>query len=159
MAVITLRKAGLKDSRRLWLWRNDKQVRLNSFSSRIVPYADHKVWFHKKLSDTKCCIWIGQYGGKPCGMVRFEFKTPKSGEIHISVKRALRSRGIGSALLEAGCRASAEQGAQKITAHVLEANPASKSIFEKNGFKTLRKKTVGGKPALLLGLRLTGKKK
>ena len=157
MTAVTLRKATWEDSRRLWRWRNEKQVRLNSFSTRQIPYETHKRWLKNTLENPATSIWIGKSSTRVCGMVRFNQQPRKTAEIHISVERALRGKGMGAALLGAACRLARRQGLRKLKAHVLVVNTASYRIFEKNGFQVAGKKKLAGKRAFLMTLSLARK--
>jgi UDP-2,4-diacetamido-2,4,6-trideoxy-beta-L-altropyranose hydrolase len=148
---VSLRKAQPKDCRRLWIWRNDAEVRNNSFSSQKVPYAQHKVWFQKKLTERIAMIFIGMLSGQPFGMIRLEFGSGgRTALVHVSVKSSARGRGLGAVLLEGGCQKALRKGVRKIEAFVLAANKASLRVFEKSSFKRIKKLKKNGRTAYFM---------
>ncbi len=150
MSSLRLRKARWTDCRRLWFWRNDQEVRHNSFSSAPVPYAQHQKWLAEKLAAPATFLWIGEQNGEPVGQVRMERRNRSKVELHLAVKRSLRGRGLGSQLLAAGCRAADRAGIRCIAAHVLVTNFASMKVFIQNDFCIKKNLTVSGKKTVYL---------
>ena len=154
---ISLRKAQAKDCRQLWLWRNNADVRRNSFSSRPVSYKRHQAWFQSKQADPRTSIYVGMCSGAAFGMIRLEFNPKNTAAVHLCVKSSARGRGLGAVLLKAGCQAAERRGVRRIEALVLEANGASLRVFEKNFFKPSKRLTHNGKRTVLLIRRVLNK--
>jgi len=153
---IYLRAAKIEDCRRLWFWRNDAEVRSNSFSGKPIQYAEHKVWFESKLNEPETVFLIGEYLDKPFGMVRLDiYKKNKAALLHISIRKAYRGRGLGSSLLAASCRKAKALGLRKIQAEILTKNKASLNIFKKNNFHISKKITNKQRKAVLVSRLLT----
>ncbi|MGV9263709.1 N-acetyltransferase family protein [Kitasatospora sp. NPDC003701] len=74
------------------------------------------------------------------GYIRVVPPTPLASNRHVrqiqglAVSSAARGRGVGRALVEAGCTAAREQGARRITLRVLGHNAPARRLYEACGF-------------------------
>jgi len=141
---LRLRPVRPEDSRLLWEWANDAEVRAASFSSAAIPWERHVGWFAEKLrasaipSEKGSVIFIGEDElGTPLGQIRFDAMMEVDGnwELDVSVASAARGRGLGSALIERGVQEFLRnhQGA-RVHAFVKPQNAASVKAFEDAGF-------------------------
>ena len=62
------RLANSKDLDLVFLWSNDRLVRINSFNKKKILYSKHNYWFKKNLR--KKNIFIFTRNKKPIGLVR-----------------------------------------------------------------------------------------
>ena len=53
-----LRRAGMADAETLFRWRNDPEVRENSFRTQPIPHEEHIAWLKAALRDAAQEIYI-----------------------------------------------------------------------------------------------------
>ena len=134
---LRLRKAQLSDCRRIWYWRNEKEVRKLSFQHQKIPYAQHQSWFKAKLSDSKSAILIAlNPSQEPIGQARLDRLNPRLAEAHIIVRKNFRNQGWGQILLSKTCQYGFRTlKFKKIRAQILSQNSRSLALFQSLGFK------------------------
>lgn len=132
---LRLRPARIDDCQLLLDWRNDPQVKANSFNSEKIELAGHQEWYKNKLKEETCLFFIAEDGkGIPVGQIRFD-KHAKDAEISISVAPTMVGRGIGTTITKLGCIALQKIWAGiSVFARVKHNNYASVLMFEKAGF-------------------------
>jgi UDP-2,4-diacetamido-2,4,6-trideoxy-beta-L-altropyranose hydrolase len=145
---IHLRPAREEDSRLLFEWASDPEVRASAFSSASISWEHHAQWFAAKMKDPDCRILIAEdERGKPIGQFRVDWRGPENGEIDVSVSRGCRGRGYGSKIVHLGVEAAFEgrsTDANVLHAYVKLENDASQRAFESAGFRSLGEKNVNG---------------
>lgn len=131
------RLAGRQDSELIWAWRNDWETRRASKTTAPIPFASHSLWYERVLSDRNRLLLIGESAtGDPIGNVRFDRDPTGDALVSIVVAPAARGRGSGRVLLQAACSQVSEiWPGTSLVADVAEDNPASRRIFEANGFR------------------------
>ena len=124
--VLNLRKATIADSKLLFDWVNDKDVRLNAIDKKTILWENHEIWYEKKLSSSEAHIFILELLGIAIGQVRYE---QKEGYwvIDYSLDAAYRGRGFGKFLLS---ESLTYFSGEKIKAYVLPQNIASSHVFK-----------------------------
>ena len=134
---IDLRRAEPQDCKRIWRWRNEKEVRKVSLHFQKIPFPAHKIWFEKRLESSENRMLIGVNGRKkPFGCVRLDHLRKGTAEIHIFLKKSSRGKGLGRVLLHQACRYGFQRlRLKKIIAHIKPDNPRSLRVFEKVGFE------------------------
>jgi len=92
---ITLRRVQEKDCEILWHWANEPRTRAVSFSSKVIPWEDHRRWFAERLHSEKCLFYMAtnQYG-VPLGQARIDIGR-SCPVISVSVDREFQSLGLG----------------------------------------------------------------
>jgi RimJ/RimL family protein N-acetyltransferase len=152
--LVRLREAREEDCRLLWEWTNDPEVRTASFSTAPVPWDDHRSWFHSKLADPSCLLYIATDGaGRPIGQVRFDVRGAAA-VVSTSLDRRRRGQGYGAAVIRLTSRALFEAApVEAIHAYVKEDNKASATVFAKAGYTNTGAALVHGQPALRFVLR------
>lgn len=145
-----LRRAREDDSKLLWEWANEPEVRLLSFSTGSVSWASHVKWFERKLNDPHCRIFIGEdVGDTPCGQVRFDWNEAGAAEVDVSLDKRKRGSGMGTKLLDAAAKKIFQESpVRMIHAYVKLENAKSLRAFEKAGFKKLGLDAVRGHRAV-----------
>lgn len=155
--IAALRSGGLRlrpvradDSRLLWDWANDPQVRAASFSPAAIPWEQHEAWFAGKMKNPDCRILIAEdERGNAIGQFRVDWRSAQDGEIDVSVSRECRGAGYGLRLIDLGATAAfAERHAERLHAFVKPENRASRHAFESAGFKSLGEEDVSGHRAV-----------
>lgn len=147
-----IRPAQENDSRLLWEWANEPQVRAASFSSAPIPWATHVAWFADKLRQDKCHMFIAEDDvGRPIGQIRFDTRSDGDSEIDVSIAKAWRGRGLAVPLIRQAARLVLNGGGHaRLHAFVKPENVASVQAFEKGGFKRVGIDQVQGHAAIHL---------
>jgi UDP-2,4-diacetamido-2,4,6-trideoxy-beta-L-altropyranose hydrolase len=155
---LRLRPARAEDSRLLWEWANDADVRGASFSPAAIPWEAHVAWFAEKLRAAETLgkksslILIAEDElATPLGQIRFDATTDSGWEVDVSLASAARGRGLGRALIEQGVHEflNNHPGA-RVHAFVKPENAASVKAFEEAGFKCLGTEQTRGHSAIHL---------
>lgn len=137
---IKLRPVGTNDTKLLYQWANDKEVRLSSFRSEPIPWETHLQWLGKKLNNKNVWIRIAETDtGAPIGQIRFDLKD-HIWRISYSLDKRFRGLGLGKRLLKAGLKkieATIDLPAT-IQGAIKKDNPASKISFENCGFRPIK---------------------
>lgn len=152
---IGLRPATADDSRWIWALANDPAVRSASFLSNPIPWADHKKWFAQKIADPhRHLLCALDRNSQPLGSIRFEAGDASTSRISVALNPISRGKGIGSALILAGCEwLFANSDKSTIHAYIRPSNTASTKAFELAGFDFREEATVHSQPALLFQKR------
>jgi spore coat polysaccharide biosynthesis predicted glycosyltransferase SpsG/ribosomal protein S18 acetylase RimI-like enzyme len=130
---VKVRRATLADARRLWLWRNDPQVRAASIQSGRISFEGHVRWLEDALRDPARLLLIGWNGAGELGQIRFD---RHGSEADVSISVAPEHRGtVGGLLLRAGIRHIRRKWpTPMIRARVKVENQSSQRLFERAGF-------------------------
>jgi RimJ/RimL family protein N-acetyltransferase len=134
---VTIRIASAADSRMLHTWRNAPEVRQASRNAEEIPWEAHQRWLENVLADAARHLLIGERGGEPVGVVRFDPTPDGTGaEISIYLAPGRQGRGDGTALLRAAqdWLTQKRPGTSLLHAEVLHDNQASHRLFGKAGF-------------------------
>jgi RimJ/RimL family protein N-acetyltransferase len=145
--TLILRSVTAADSRILWSWANDPEVRAASFTSDPIPWATHRAWFRSRLEDptNRTYLAIGPFG-EPLGQIRFDLRE-RNAELGISLAPEARGRGIGPQLLDLGvARLFRDTAVERVHAFVKPDNRASLGAFRKAGFRSLGAAVEQGHP-------------
>lgn len=147
---ISLRPANEDDCYLLWEWVNDPQNRKASFSQEFISWENHQKWFHNKLKDLNCYLFIAiNTENQSIGQVRFEAEDCKKAEISISVSPLYRGLGYGSLILNQGLQKIFEEtDIETVIAWIKPDNFSSQRIFEKANFSKVEETTYKGELAL-----------
>jgi UDP-2,4-diacetamido-2,4,6-trideoxy-beta-L-altropyranose hydrolase len=128
---LLVRPAEPADARNLWLWRNDPATRAASRASDPIGWDEHRAWFARALTDPHRTILIGELGGEPVGMVRFD-QRDAAAEVSIALAPERRGGGLGANLLSVGI---ARMQVRLLLATVHADNTASRRLFAGVGFR------------------------
>src|SRR5262249_33730806 len=132
---VTVRRATTDDASLVYDWRTAPQVRDVSRHKEAIPRSEHDRWFARTLNDSSRVLLIGEHGGRPAGVVRFDIRD-REAEVSIYMAPLLARRGLGPDLLDAGERwlTAHRQEVTVLNAEVLEANRASHGLFAAAGY-------------------------
>lgn len=152
-STLQLRQAKTTDCRLLWEWANDPLVRAASFSSDVIRWDQHVVWFTNCLASSQHFIFIGTVANDiPVGQVRFEIIQDKA-VISVSLDQSTRGCGYASRLISLGANVLFRNTAVvEIDAYIKPQNEASRRAFERAGFSELKPTVICGHQALHLVL-------
>ncbi|WP_242918149.1 UDP-2,4-diacetamido-2,4,6-trideoxy-beta-L-altropyranose hydrolase [Pontibacter liquoris] len=133
--LTTLRKVSEEDMHLLYEWNNDPEVRRRSFNPAPIPLENHRQWFHVKLADPNCIIYLAVVNGDPVAQIRFDIKGDTA-TISYLISKAYRGQGLGHTVLLKGVEQLRKERAdiQEIEGLVQLDNTASVRAFEKAGF-------------------------
>jgi len=156
--VLRIRPATDDDCRQLWQWANDPEVRRWSFDSARIAWDTHVHWFHGRLADSNCRLYILiDQGDQSMGFVRFDLRDGGCGEVSLSIAADRRGRGYGSEALRLACeRFFAEVDTAVIVAHIKPDNTPSVRTFERAGFKHEGTTQVAGHDAVRMTMSQGG---
>lgn len=131
-------------------WANDEVSRANSFSSEFIPLETHRGWWSAKIRDSSAFYFIGEVGGSPASIVRFDKKEDGRSFI-IGVNLAPKYRGLGLSyqFLRAACYEFLRTNNAPIEAYIKPENIPSIKSFEKAGFRFVGETEVNGSNALV----------
>jgi UDP-2,4-diacetamido-2,4,6-trideoxy-beta-L-altropyranose hydrolase len=155
---LRLRQARPGDSRLLFEWANDPDVRAASFSAAPIPWESHVAWFGERLRgsgiagrDRSLILIAEDEVATPVGQIRFEATADDAWEVDVSVAGAVRGRGLGSELIRLGVQELLRhhRGA-RVHAFVKPANTASVKAFEDADFKLVGTEQTRGHAAIHL---------
>ena len=135
-----IRFADIEDAEDLFRWRTDPVTMKFSLSEDKISMESHLEWFNKALADKSRVILIAVLeDGEKAGMIRFDEKEDGKTEISIAVSPEMRGRGIGTSLLELGCRTHLNNWDKKsIFATIKKVNEISIKIFTRCGFENVK---------------------
>lgn len=94
-----IRYATMDDMDKLFEWRNEENVRKNSFNQEEVLYDEHYDWIKKVLNDPNQKIYIVCSNGVDIGMLRVSV-VDNCAEIGYSIDVEQRGHGYGTKSLE-----------------------------------------------------------
>jgi RimJ/RimL family protein N-acetyltransferase len=147
MVKVKIRRATEEDREILLEWRNDEEVRRQSFTTEIIPAETHNEWFAKVLSSKNTLLLMAQdLKKKPIGQVRFDLD-PVQGEVlvNISIAKGSRGKGISEEVLRTALSyLKKERSFLKVIALVKAQNRPSLQMFERVGFKVLKTEPYRG---------------
>jgi RimJ/RimL family protein N-acetyltransferase len=132
---VSIRLATAADEKSLLAWRNHPSVRATSRDSQLISSDVHQRWLQGVLADESRCLLIGETGGDPLGVVRFDLDRDTA-EVSIYLVPDRQGRGLGGSLLLAAEAWLMERrpGIAHLEAHVLDDNRASHRLFSACGY-------------------------
>lgn len=133
---IDIRVARQDDSEQLFGWRNHPSVRAVSRNPEVINWGDHQEWFASVMTAPDRLLLIGQRGGLPVGVVRFDVQGDAA-EVSIYLVPGIQRAGQGRNLLRSAERwvAANRPDVQKLCAHVLGGNERSQRLFIGAGYQ------------------------
>lgn len=128
---IVIRKAELRDMRRVFELSNDPLVRANSIHSEPISWSTHEKWFANILVNPSVRFYLAESAdGELIGQVRFE-KREDGWLISISLVAEFRGKGLAQIVLIKAMEISEQQS---FIAEICSDNDASLSLFKRCGF-------------------------
>jgi len=130
---VAVRPATLEDVRRVWEWRNDPEARGASFTTREIPFEEHRDWFARAVADPRRRMFVILAHGRAVGYVRFTLDDDRA-EISVGVDALERGRGYGTVAIGIASDLVLTGPVRRVVAHVKTDNPRSRATFERAGF-------------------------
>ena len=138
MSEIVLVSAKICHSEMIWEWRNDPITRKMSVNSEKVSWEEHTSWYEKVLLDKCRKLYVGEEGGIPIGVVRFDKCDDEEYvyEVSINISPTSRRKGFGKQLLTNEIRRVHKEvkNCKFIRAEVKKENEYSNKLFKSCGF-------------------------
>ena len=139
----TIRPALQGDAHRLWLWRNDPEVRAASLNPEEIPLERHVAWFEGVLADPLRNVLIAEIGDRAIGMVRLD-TDGDTATVSILLAGEVRGQGLGASVLSKAMD-TVQPDITRFRAVVKADNLPSLSLFKGLGFDVVG----GGDPMVL----------
>ena len=148
------RKAEAKDAAMLLDWQNDSEIKATRFGTSPNAPSRRPEELPGKPGETHPVHWIIENGaGRPVGQILLESLELNRTAMAINLVPSIRGRGIGTSLIEAGCRLATQiLGQVEFVAHIKPIDFASQAAFRKAGFQTVATTTINGQVALEFAL-------
>ena len=133
-----LRRAHESDMDILFRWRNDEDVRRNSFQSSVIKYEEHVLWYQKAMTREDMAIFIMMECDIPVGQVRIAFWYDEM-VISYNIAKEHRGKHLGKQMLsmleemlkdDPECRKDGEY----CVAYVKKENLVSCHVFDSLGY-------------------------
>lgn len=130
---VTLREVTENDLRKIFEWRNNPEVRKNSFSQDEINPEEHNRYWSERLAKNDTYSFMVVSEGEDVGLVRLD-KREDSYEVHIMIAPDRQGKGFGTAAIAKTKEAARKFGIKRLSARVKPGNIASERIFTDNGF-------------------------
>jgi UDP-2,4-diacetamido-2,4,6-trideoxy-beta-L-altropyranose hydrolase len=133
---IELRRATREDSDSVFKWRNAEETRRHIFDKEAIPIETHRTWYRKSLENPDRVLLIGEIGGKPIGVLRYDI-TGDEALISVYLVPGCQGQGVGTQLICCGSNWLQQHrpSVQVINAEILSINKASLRAFEQAGYQ------------------------
>ncbi|MDJ0641196.1 MAG: UDP-2,4-diacetamido-2,4,6-trideoxy-beta-L-altropyranose hydrolase [Erythrobacter sp.] len=128
---LSVRPADSSDAQMMFEWRGHPTTRAVSQETGKLVWEDHLAWLDRVLGDPMRRLFVGEIGGRPVGVIRFDFSEETRAEVSLYLDPALHGLGLGPHLLLAG---EATADPKIVDATVLEGNRPSQRLFEAAGY-------------------------
>lgn len=134
--MLYIRNATKADMDLLYKWANDPIVRKNSFSTELIPYENHVLWFNRIMADPFVLQFVLMEDNTPVGQIRLNIEG-KEAEIGYSIASEFRGKGYGHKILQlvANEVITNHPEIEKLVAKVKPDNIASNKLFKSEGFE------------------------
>lgn len=128
----SIRMAKISDMQNVFELSNDDSVRQNSIHVEKIEWKNHVEWFKARINNKNEPFYIVEdKNGKFIGQLRFDKKNDEF-VVSVSIVPEFRGKGLASEILSAAIKQS---NLKNLTAYIFDYNEASKTVFEKVGFK------------------------
>jgi len=136
------------DQALLLAWANDSQTRRNAFSQKAITLEEHHQWFRRRLEEQNsgCFFYlIEDKRQRPLGQVRFQQVEMETYELHYSLAKQYRGRGIGKLFLETAMKEFfLHKKKASIVARVKTSNIISQKNLSRLSFSLIQEKQIPG---------------
>ncbi len=135
-AIIVMRRAVVADRKRIFEWRNSESTRRYFFDPSPIPWQTHVAWFERALAAEHVHLLIGEVGGEPVGVLRYDVDG-RFAEVSVYLVPGMVGLGLGTKLLAEGTDWVRRNlaGVERLRARVVGGNKASLRAFEKAGYR------------------------
>lgn len=136
---IVIRRAEQRDCDPVYHWRNAPEIRAVSRMRGELSIAEHREWFARTLTNPDRWLLIGERGGSPVGVVRFDLTAPHMVDVSIYLVPGEAHRGAGAPLLIAAEKwlSAIAPEIEMVTAEIMVGNDRSERLFTRCGYKRM----------------------
>jgi len=131
---LKIRKAEIFDCKQIWEWRNDPDDSKFSFNQKFITLESHIEWFDFNIKNEKIIFYIIESNDIPVGQVRLEMLEFSQAEVHITIGKQFRSKGIALRALYLVEEQIKDLKIDLLLAHIKPDNINSVILFLKSGF-------------------------
>ena len=139
--MIKTRKAGLKDSKIIFEWRNDELTRTMSHTKDIVDWEGHSAWFASSLENKNRLLLLceNKNDSKKMAVVRFDVNSTRA-LVSINLAPDMRGKGISKQCLSGSIESFKNEFPQvtALDAEIKLENITSQKLFKSIGFVNVR---------------------
>ncbi|MBI5227909.1 GNAT family N-acetyltransferase [Candidatus Micrarchaeota archaeon] len=132
--MVLLRQVREEDFEKILNWRNEPQVRKNSFNQKEISRNEHLDYWHKRIKSAEYDFIIS-HNGIDVGLLRLDKREEKAYEVNIMIDPKHQGLGIGSDAIKEIKKIAKARGIKKLIGRVKHGNVGSNKIFEKNEFQ------------------------
>lgn len=135
-----------EDRRYVWEVNNDPSVRERAINTESIPWGEHVEWYADVMSDPHRLLFVTQYEGRDCGVVRYDLdEEAAEAEITIALQKEFRGKHIGRSVIELTSASIRERRkVETVVAHVRPDNQPSLKAFRSAGYVEKGRETVRG---------------
>jgi UDP-2,4-diacetamido-2,4,6-trideoxy-beta-L-altropyranose hydrolase len=146
---LRLRRARQEDCGRIWRMACDAEARAASFSSQPITWEGHVQWFHNKMMDRDCFLFLAQdVEDIYVGQVRFDVLEGEA-VISINIVNGMRGKGHARQLVQTAVEELFHLfPVRSVHAFVKQDNERSIRTFRGAGFELKGNEKVGDHIAL-----------
>jgi UDP-2,4-diacetamido-2,4,6-trideoxy-beta-L-altropyranose hydrolase len=131
---LNLRPVEKKDYEKIFEWRNDPDVRINSLTQHIISIDEHIEYWTEFLKNRENFGFIIVHSNEDIGVLKLKYINKTTYEIDIFLSKSSRNKGLGPQILKIAKEVAVQKGMKKLIAKIKYGNEASKKAFEKVGF-------------------------
>ena len=134
------RRAGVRDARLLWEWRNDAGTRSSSRNADLVPWPQHLAWLESSLTREDRMLLVVEDGVGPVGTARWDLGRHGEWEVSITVAPDRRGQSLAPPFLrvaEVALSEVTQSSGTEVTAYLAVVhvdNAASVRLFETSAY-------------------------
>jgi RimJ/RimL family protein N-acetyltransferase len=153
--TLRLRRARLRDRKRIFRWANDAATRAASFHEEEIPRSVHRRWYDASLRGARL-LYVVELDLEPVGVMRLDAvpDDDETAEVGIVLAPEHRGRGLAVPALLALNEVAADADLSRLIARIRADNLPSRRVFEKAGYALSGEETVNGIATLRYTLRL-----
>lgn len=135
-----------EDRRYVWEVNNDPSVRERAINTESIPWEEHVEWYADVMSDPDRLLFVTQYEGQDCGVVRYDLDDEAAeAEITIALQEEFRGKHIGRSVIELTSSSILERrDVDTVVAHVRPDNEPSLTAFQSAGYVERGNETLRG---------------
>ncbi len=137
---ITVLRATEKDSKDIWVWRNDDLTKQMYITTDSVSWEAHSSWYEKSLVDPNRYLYLGFINdNEKIGMCRFDVDVNTNiAQVSINLNPQHRGQKFSSKLLSQSIAKFCEECNTDLVARIKKSNIGSIKCFTKSGFSFAR---------------------
>ena len=130
------REVTLNDAKKLFVWRNNPNIRNISKNKNTLKFESHIIWLKKVLRDPKILFLIAENEKEPIGVIRFNISQNIA---NVSIYKVPNSRkSFGLIKKSSNWLFKSNPNIKGIRAEILEENEISYNAFYSAGYRPLK---------------------